>query len=184
MSREKDKKKRVQSIRKEFLPLTESDIKRKVNKVGKKVFVISSIVPAIFTIFYLIFIFPDEISDPYFDYFYSYNLYGILISWLVVIFVFTMPAMIGKNILFTENKNRIFIVMPIITLVICVIFSVMIFFIFQFSGGEFGGLLVIILIMTVISAIIAQRLYDKHIFESKNDEKGAKDKAIQKQDFD
>jgi len=184
MSREADKRKNsVQSIRKESSQLTKSDIKREINKVGKKVFVISSIVPAILTIFYLIFIFPDEISDPYFDYFYSYNLYGILISWSVVIFALTIPAMIGKKLLFAEDKKLILKLIPAITFVICVILGVIVYLIFHFSDGSYILEVLIvfsvpILLLTVISAIIARRLYDKHISESETYEKGVTDKNI------
>ena len=179
MNREGHKKDRVQSIRKESSQLTKSDIKREVNRVGKKVFVISSIVPAILTIIFLIF----EIREVIF-----YNGFGIsnpflliwtIIIWAVVIFALPMPAMIGKKLLFTENKKRIFIIIPVITFVICVILGVIYLFIFSpFYTTLVSQILIPLLIVTGISAIIALRLYYKHISESETYEKGVTDKNI------
>ena len=184
MSREGDKKNnRVQSIRKESSPLPEPDIKHEVNRVGKKVFVFSSIIPAIFTIWYLIFNFPDDIIrtiyDPGFEIVNPIGLTFLIMIWLVVIFALTMPAMIGKKILFTEDKKRILIIMPVITFVICVILGVITSVIFSpFGSLLVSQILIPTLIITGISAIIALRLYYKHISESETYEKGETDKNI------
>ena len=184
MSREGDKKNnRVQSIRKESLPLPEPDIKHEVNRVGKKVFVISSIAPAIFTIWYLIFYFPDDIKrtiyDPGFEIINPMGLFFTMTFWAVVIFALTMPAMIGKKILFTESKKRILIIMPVITFVICVILGVILSFLLSPMGNLLvSQILIPTLIITAISAIIALKLYYKHISESETYEKGETDKNI------
>jgi hypothetical protein len=104
------------------------NIKREVYRVGIKVFLLFSIPVALITIYYLIYIFPYEIRNDGFSYrMFDYILLEIFI-WLSIILGITIPAMIGKRLLYTENKKRVFM-MPVMTFVICVILGIIWIFI-------------------------------------------------------
>jgi len=121
----------------ESLQLTEAKIKREVYRVGKKVFLLFSIAPAIYTIYFLFFFIPSKIQRemfPTFQMIFKYQIRSplilLILSWLVVILGITIPAMIGKRLLFTEKKKQIFL-MPVMTFAICVILGIIVTIIFE-----------------------------------------------------
>ncbi len=106
--------------------ISEPNITKEVFKTGRKVILYSSIGPAIYTIIYLAVILPRELIHPIFNP--GYLAYGdaimfLALSWSIAIFSFTIPAMVHKRVLFTEHKQKRYI-MPLMTIVITAIFLV------------------------------------------------------------
>lgn len=101
------------------------NITKEVFKVGGIVLLIVSIVPIIHTIYFLAKLLPNYLENgsgvnPYGEWSFGIDIGFLISDWLFVVIPLVIPAMIGKRILYTENKSLIFFIMPILTIFLAV----------------------------------------------------------------
>ncbi len=89
-------------------------------KLGGIVFLITSIIPICFTIRFFIVAFPIDYSlNGYGEWDFGIKLGYVIAIWLICVIPLTFSSMIGKLLLFTEKKGRVYF-MPLITLALAV----------------------------------------------------------------
>jgi hypothetical protein len=96
--------------------ITKQTIRKEVLRVGLMVFLITAIIPIIHTICFLALVLPDIIVAGL-GYAERSQLNYLILDWLIVVLPFTIPAIVGKRLLFTDNKKSIYW-MPFMTIVI------------------------------------------------------------------
>ena len=88
---------------------SEAIVLKDVFKVGGIAFLFSSIIPIIISIRFFIVFFPiDYTLNGYGDWQFGIELGWVICTWLMCIIPVTIPAMIGKYLLFTEKKNNVY----------------------------------------------------------------------------